>query len=409
MSPRNDQSPGSHDDRGIGPAVVLACIIVCAFLAYAVYGWFASVPRFLLDELYYLEAGTSLASGDGLRFRDEPWGYGAVLPAVIAGVVRLTASQETTYDVMKLIGSAAYAGAMLPVYLLSRRLLRARPALLVVALTAILPSTTYVSLVMTECLSFLLVSWVLYLMIVTLERPRVASQLGLIALLGLGVGLRTQFVAVAVAWPLAVLLAGALAGGIRPRPLLATWWPTAVASAIGFVALFGIVATGRTESVLGAYDVLTNPSSLPDLVGAGIHQLADITLTLTVVTVVASVIMVGRWWRDARSGDIPRRSFVAVFVAVNALLVLSVSIFASSEYAVGSLHDRNLFYVFPLWLVLLVGWLDEGLPRPRGPLVAGTAVALRCSPRCRSARSRPRTGSASTRILRRRSGASSGG
>ncbi len=376
MTPRNDQSPGGHDGRGVGTAVVLAGIIGLAFVAYAVYGWFASVPRFLLDELYYLEAGTSLASGDGLRFRDEPWGYGPVLPAVIAVVVRLTASQETTYDVMKLIGSAAYAGALLPVYLLSRRLLRFRSALLVVVLTAILPSTTYVSLVMTECLSFLLVSWVLYLMVVTLERPRLAAQLGLIALLGVAIGLRTQFVALAVAWPLAVLLASALAGPVRPRALLREWWPTATASVIGLLALLGILTTGRTESLLGAYDVLTEPSSLPDLLRAGLHQLADITLTLTLVTVVAAVIMVGRWWRDARSGDVRRRSFVAVFVAADVLLVAAVSIFASSEYAVGSLHDRNLFYVFPLWLVLLAGWLDEGLPRPRRPLVVGTALAL---------------------------------
>lgn len=362
-----------------GPGVAVAAIVSIAMVAYAVYGYLASVPRFLLDELYYLEAGTSLAQGDGLRFRGDAWGYGPVFPTVIAGVVRLTASQETSYGLVKLLGAVAFALALIPVYLLARRYVPPWFAVGVVGLMAFIPSTTYVSLVMTESLSFLVVAWTVLLMVKALERPTLGGQLGVMPGLALAVGLRTQFLALAVAWPVAIVLMALVtrdsAARAGSKEVLRVWWPTAVALLLGGAAIAVGLLRGGSSDVLGAYDVLLSGYSPLDVALSLVRQIGGMALFLVVVPFVAAAVTITRWLADARAGDTRKAAFVALFVPVNAVMLAVVSVFAASDYAVGHLHDRKLFYLYPLWLVLFAAWLADGLPRPRRPVaVAGVLV-----------------------------------
>ena len=50
--------------------------------------------------------------------------------------------------------------------------------------------------------------------------------------------------------------------------------------------------------------------------------------------------------------------------------------FNSTEFAQGLFHDRPLFYVIPLWLVLFLVWLAEGAPRPLVAAGIGAAIAV---------------------------------
>jgi hypothetical protein len=50
--------------------------------------------------------------------------------------------------------------------------------------------------------------------------------------------------------------------------------------------------------------------------------------------------------------------------------------FASTEFGFDRLHDRNVFYLAPLWLIVLGVWLADGLPRPRVATAVGIASAL---------------------------------
>jgi hypothetical protein len=353
--------------------VALAGIVAVAAGAYALYAYTASVPRFLLDELYYFEAGTSLGQGDGLRYRDRPWGYGPGYPAVIAPVVRLTDDQEAAYLIVKLLGAVAFAAALVPTFALARRYVSDRSALLVVVLVAVLPSSTYVSLVMTESISFLIVATLWLAMVIALERPTIRRQLGVVALLGAAAAMRTQLAPLALAWLAAIVLNEWLVG--RPRvTAVRLWRPTiVVALACGLVAT-AIVVAGRGPNLVGSYGVLVTEYAVLDLTRSLAHQLASMVLSLAAVPAVAGVAMLVAWYRSARRGAPGAAAFTAVFVPANALLVATVSVFAASEFAVGSLHDRKLFYLYPLWLVLFAAWLDALLPRPRWLPLAGLAV-----------------------------------
>ena len=77
------------------------------------------------------------------------------------------------------------------------------------------------------------------------------------------------------------------------------------------------------------------------------------------------------WSRALARGEGRRRpaaAFVSLFVSVNAVLLLVVGAFASTEFGIGFLHDRYLFYVVPLWIVATAVWAERRVAgRPPGP------------------------------------------
>ena len=57
-------------------------------------------------------------------------------------------------------------------------------------------------------------------------------------------------------------------------------------------------------------------------------------------------------------------------------LILVAAAFSSTPAGLDHLHDRYLFYVVPLWLVVLAVWLHDGLPRPVVAIAVGAGLAL---------------------------------
>ena len=57
-------------------------------------------------------------------------------------------------------------------------------------------------------------------------------------------------------------------------------------------------------------------------------------------------------------------------------VLLVAGAFSSLPYGYDRLHDRYLFYVVPLWLIVFVVWLADGLPRPLVAPRSASALAL---------------------------------
>ena len=70
----------------VSPWAAITTIALLSFAVWAVLGYEASVPRFFMDELYYMKAGVSFAQGHGLQFEGQSWGYGPLFPLLIAGL-----------------------------------------------------------------------------------------------------------------------------------------------------------------------------------------------------------------------------------------------------------------------------------------------------------------------------------
>ena len=114
------------------------------------------------------------------------------------------------------------------------------------------------------------------------------------------------------------------------------------------------------------------------------RALAGLGLYLALVPLVVAPAALLRLGRDARRGDRPAAAFASLFVAVNVVLLLVVGAFSSTEFGVGFLHDRYLFYVVPLWLVVdrRVGRASRADRRRSGSASAGSSRS-RSSRRCR--------------------------
>lgn len=360
-----------------------SALVALVLLAFAVYGSLASLattPRIFYDELLYMEAAGSLAAGEGLEVRGEPYERGVLYPALLAPLLRVAPDREVGYRLAKLLNALLFALAAIPVYLLSRRLLPPRPSVGVAALAVAIPSSVYVSVVMTESLAYLTACWALLAIVLAIEKPTFARQGGAVAAIALAFLTRAQFAALFPAYVLALGLTLWLLP--ERRASLRALWPTAAAVVLGLAAFVGLPAA-RGDSPfdsLGEYDTTARAPDLAEVAKWLAHHLAGLDLYLAVVPFAVACVVLAAWLRRARDGSAPHAALAASFLAVNAgallIVALVVGDYERSGLGIDRLHDRYLFYVVPLWLLVLVAWVAEGVPKPRRAAAVGAVSAL---------------------------------
>jgi hypothetical protein len=383
---RTAPAPAQAPDRappsgapGRAPIVVLALVVLVASVGYALAAQLVSTPRVHPDEHIYAGAGASLAEGDGLTLRGDDYELGPVYPALLAGVLTVAGDRETAYGFYRVANSLLFALAAIPIFLLARRLLPPWWSVGVAALGVAVPSSMYVSLVMTESASYLVYSLAVLAIVLALEQPTSLRQLAVVCTIGLAYLTRAQF---------AVLFASYLAGlaavwaadpdRLPVRRALRLLWPSLAVAALG-VLVFVVrpLATGSSPlDSVGAYEVLFRGYDPLDIVKWGAYHLADLELYLAIVPVAVAPVALWRLWGRARAGSARAAAFVATFLMVNGGMLFVTAAFSSTEFGFDRLHDRNVFYLAPLWLVALAVWLADGLPRPLVATATGIGLAL---------------------------------
>jgi len=371
----SEPQPLSKPSRA--PAYALIAVVVAAAGLYAGAAQLVGAPRVHPDELIYAMAGASLADGAGLRIRGEDYEFGPVYPTVLAVVLAVVPDREIAYPLFKAANALLFALAAIPIYLLARRLLRPWWGVGVAAMSIAIPSSMYISVVMTESASYLTYSVAVLAIVLSLERPSAARQAGAVAAIGLAFATRAQFGLLFAAYLAALVVLWALATE-RPgaKVALARLWPTLGLLALGlFVAVtLPLLAGSSPAESLGAYSVLSRSYDPLEVARWGVYHAADLELYLFVVPFAVAPIVLARLWRRARAGSVHDGAFIAAFLTINGGMLLVTSAFASTEFGFDRLHDRNLFYLAPLWLVVLAVWLSDGLPRP--VLATGIGVGL---------------------------------
>jgi hypothetical protein len=363
------------------PTLALVAVVVVAVGAYAGAAQLISTPRVHPDEHIYALTGASLADGEGLRLRGEDYGLGPVYPAVLAAVLTVAPDRETAYHLFKAANALLFALAAVPIFLVARRLLRPWWSVGVAAASIAIPSSMYVSTVMTESASYLTFSIALFAIVMAVERPSTPRQLGAMAAIALAYATRAQFALLFVAYLAALLVVWAIAPA-RPRlgEALRRLWPTLGVLALGALAVVArpLVTGSSPFESLGAYEVLFRGYNPLDIAKWSAYHLADLELYFAVVPLAVSPIVLWQLWRRGREGSSRHAAFLATFLMVDAGMLFVTAAFASTEFGFDRLHDRNVFYLAPLWLIVLAIWLTDGLPRPfvATAFGAGLAVAL---------------------------------
>ena len=362
-----------------GPLLALTVAVVVAFAVYLLLASTVEVPRVHPDELRYALAGSSVADGAGVLNRGVRSGFGPVHAALLGSVVVVTGDRESAYPIWKALNVLLFVLSAIPIYLLARRLLSAWWSVAAAALFLAIPSSIYVSVVMTESASLFVTCWALLAIVLAVERPTVGRQVAALGTIALATGTRSQLGVLFGAYVLSLIGQWALS---RDRRGLVAFgkslWPTLGVLLLGALALLGrpLLSGESPADSLGPYRDLWTGYDPVDVARWTLYHAADLELYLAVVPFAVMPIVLWRLLTNRRE-DAPRRTAFAVsFVTVNLAFLLVAGAFSSLPYGYDRLHDRYLFYVVPLWLIVLAVWLAEGMPRPLVALVIGVGAAL---------------------------------
>ena len=356
-------------------ALTLAGIVVAAATIWGALGQRIEVPTVFGDELIHWDASRSLAAGENLRVRDDGYGFGPVYPALLAPVHLLAPDDLSAYQWARFWNAVLFALAAIPAYLLAQRLLPPGWSLACAGLTVLAPSALYTGFVMTEGAAYAACTLALLALTRCLERPTVAAQFLALAALLLAAGVRLQLAVLGGALVVALVLRWLVARGLRlpARRNLMRLWPLLVVLGGGAIALAVRAALGNP---LAGYGDLWRSYDLIEVGRWTWRSLAGLGLYLALVPLVVAPATLAALAREGRRGSRPAAAFVSLFVSVNAVLLLVVGAFSSTEFGIGFMHDRYLFYVVPLWLVATAVWAERRVPVGPVGLVAGALVVL---------------------------------
>jgi len=316
-------------------SIVAVSIVVRAALAHRIVA-----PWIMVDEVVYSELAKSFAAHGHFLVRGVPsHGYGFVYPILLAPAWRLFASVPDAYVAAKLTNSVVMSLAAVPAYFLARRLLAARLALVVAALTVAVPSMLYTGTLMTENAFYPLFLTCVLALVAMLDRPTPARQLLVLALCAVAYVTRPQ----AIAFVPAILCAPLLYAPRRLRAF-ATLYGTVAAAVV--LALLATAARGRSPlELLGAYRAATSSTYTPGgVLQFLVYHLGELDLYLGVVPFAA---LLALWLAPGGA-----RAFAAATLPVFVFLTIEVAAFAS-QASVDKIEERNLFYVAPLALIAL--------------------------------------------------------
>jgi hypothetical protein len=353
----------------VGSLVVVSTLIRIALSRRAVAPWI------MPDEIVYSDLARSFAAtGEFARRGHATSAYGVVYPLLISPAYFVFDSVPRAYAAVKGINAGLMSLAAVPIYVLARRVVSVRGALIAAALTLALPAMGYTATIMTEN-AFLPLFCVTALALVrALERPTLGRQALVLGLILVDFLTRAQAVAFLPAAVVAPLLYAAFAGRAAQ---LRRYLPLALfLGGATLLATLAEVVRGRSPfALLGAYAVTGHTHYDPVAVAKGIvYHLALVELGLALVPIFAFVLLLAR----ARRLDLPLQAFLAATLSLSVFLLVEVAAFAVTQSG-GRIEERNLFYVEPLLLVALVAWVERGMPR--SPRVAiPTALVLAALP-----------------------------
>jgi len=344
-------------------------------------------PLVFDDELVSWDLARSFAASGHFAVREASTSvYGPITrlyPALIAPAFPLTGDSTRAYGAVKAINAVLMSLAAVPTFFLARRMVRDGLAVVAAALAVAVPSFVYTGMVMTENAAYPAFLFCALAFVRALERPTTTRQAVAVVAIAVSFLIRAQSIALVPALVCSILLLvwlEAEKGGrveafrIAARNYRPTWIALA-ASSVGLVAIQMIRHASPTE-ILGSYGAVkgaTHSASIPRWL---LYQLADLDLYVGVAPFAACAVVLpsalrGRYGRQSRI-------FAVTSASLAAWSMLVVAQVSTTPWGLGRLHERNLFYVVPLLLIVFLLFVEESaqLPRRRKLLAAMIAAAL---------------------------------
>lgn len=354
--------------------VVLGLLVLLSALLRGYWTTWIPTPWINGDETIYALLGRSLWHSGHLSILGAPTRlYSIVYPALIGGFLSLP-KVALGYSLVKWLQALVMSLTAVPVYLWGRTLVSPGLALVAAALTLMLPGLAYSGLLMTEVAFFPAVVLAAWTVARSLESPSLANQALMVATIGLAVATRIQALVLVLAYPTALALKLYFdRAGLRSLRRHAPALVALLALTAGWSAWQLATGQGAATDVFGAYRAAGEvPYSAWSALRFVAYHVADVVLLTGVIPACAVVLLLPQVRELSTAG----RAYLATTLSLTMWFALEVGVFASR--LVGTLAERNLFPLAPLFFLGLVLWIARGAPRPRlaTAAVAAAVIAL---------------------------------
>lgn len=332
------------------------------------------------DELFYEKLATSIET----TYSPVPHIHGQYVAILNQLYPLLLAPFLAAFDVptavhaIHVFNAPLMASACIPAYLLAREVAGRLLALGAALVTVLVPWMIMTGAVLTESVAYPAFLWAVLALQRTIAEPSRRRDVLAVAGLALAVLARTQFVFLAIVFPVALVATELASAPVRGRQRLRTAAHEAVRRhrllawlyAAGIVAAIGLAAAGSLASVLGRYSVTAHGSPLPASVWRAIATHLD---RAAIGCGLVPLVLGGGWLLASTVRPVSRRAhaFAALGLLVTVALVVEEASFDVRFPGEGGIRDRYLFYVVPLLLAATAAALSEGR---RWVTVAGAGI-----------------------------------
>ena len=361
-----------------GAPLVLAGLILLAFVVRTWLNTKVEAPWIMSDELTYSEMAKSFAAGEGFEVRGGAPNVRTLYPALISPAW-LIESVEGAYAAAKAINTVMMTLACVPLYLWARRIMSEGWALAAAGLLLLLPAFAYTGTIMTENAFLPLFLVAVYALARALETPTLFWQLFALAAVFPASAARLQGLVLFAVLVTAIVLDALATARAGEAPLRAFFarLRTFTATGVGLLVLgaiylaYALASYENLSDGLGGYGGLAELDfSLWEGFRWTVIHAGELAFAVGLLPAAAFVVLAAAWMRP---GVLPaQRAFVCVTAAA-LLWVVPLAGFYASRYSL-RIEERNMFFVEPLLLLALVAWVAHGAPRL--PRWTAAAVAI---------------------------------
>jgi hypothetical protein len=321
-------------------------------------------PDYLPDEYIYPSLARSFAEHGRPLIRGGTAHFPALLdPIVTAPVWLVTSDPVSAFRLTQGVHAVLLSLAVLPAYLLARRLDLPRwSCLAVAALTVAVPDAVYASSMLADPLAYPLVLAAVYAGVCMIDRATRSAQLAFAAFSALAVLARVQYVVV----PVAVLGAELIVERGRVLRSVRRVWLALTVLVVPPAFLFAVLGTDRVLGVYSKGNHGVHPGSLLRWVGR-----EAMLLMYSSGWVIVPGAVVGLAYALWRSRGRVELAFGVTTVLLAAALMLEAAQIADTDSQ--RFQERYLFTLVPLLAVAFCLYVKRGLPAriPVGLLSAG--------------------------------------
>jgi hypothetical protein len=347
------------------PALVLATLVGVSATVRLILVFQRATPRYFPDEYLYSELAQSFARSGDLLVLDETSSLPSLLAPIVQSLAWLPGDAELAFRLTQTLHVLVMSLAVVPVYLVARRLgVRTGLALVAAAFAVACPDLVFAGYVTADAIGYTLALVAVHAALRALSAPSISNQAWFVGACAAAAATRVQYVVLLPAAAAASLAIG------RRRPLGALRELWVVWLLVGLTAA-AVAAAGA--GALGRYGTLASAGVSTESLGW--LPVSGYLLALAVGGAVVPGAASWVWCELARPNRRATAAFAALVVALLGALAVAAAVM-SVHTGSDRFFERYLMVGVPLVGVAFACWLEAGRPGRRIALAAACLMVL---------------------------------